>query len=264
MSLPFYKFVGAGNDFVFLEYKPPLANLNLSQLSKEICDRHFGIGADGLVAVETLSLLEKKFKWHFFNSDGSSAEMCGNAARCAFQFIHQVYNIKSASIEALCGTLTGEVNESEIKVSWDITSTNLEQLSVDINGKIVEGFFINTGVPHFVLLNQSEKITHNDCHIIQNHSQFAPSKTNVTFLDQSQGTNKTRTFERGVADFTLACGTGVIASAFVLESVNKENIYTLQAPGGSLKVILDNTKVTLIGPAELVFTGKYQLRSYHV
>lgn len=265
MSLSFYKYVGAGNDFVFLEYQTSLSKLDLGKLSRKICDRHYGIGADGLVVVETVSLIEKKFKWHFFNSDGSSAEMCGNAARCAFQFIRETHNIKTATMEALCGTLQGEaLDEGGVSVSWEVSSPQLEKKALNVAGKIVDGFFINTGVPHFVLLNKENEVTPELCRLIQDHSEFGPHKTNVTLLEQKEGENRTRTFERGVCDFTLACGTGVIASAFVLQSIREDSHYNLKAPGGSLQVFIEGHQVTLIGPADLVYTGQFHLRRFHV
>ena len=258
MNLSFEKLVGAGNDFVFLNPIPQLESINLQELTIKLCDRHNGIGADGLVYLEKKS--PGKFIWQFFNSDGSSAEMCGNAARCAFLYIQTHYQLSSASMETLCGEVTGQVlGPEEVEVSWIIKDNILQKKSVKLNsGKTLEGFFINTGVPHFVLYN-SETLTHKELLEIQQHPEFSPDETNVTLVDSLTDLNKTQSFERGVRDFTLACGTGVIASAFVLQHFAEAKEYQLHAPGGELRVRIFENQVFLRGPAKTIFKGELEL-----
>ena len=114
------------------------------------------------------------------------------------------------------------------------------------------------------MLNKGDKVSKELCQKLQDHHEFAPHKTNVTLLDQSNGKNETKTFERGVCDFTLACGTGVIASSLVLQSLKEEQFYDLVAPGGELQVEINDKEVSLLGPAELVYTGEFQLRRFNV
>ncbi len=262
MTLPFEKLVGAGNDFVFALHKNIPKDLDRSTFAKQICNRNTGIGADGLVIIHELETERFAFVWDFYNSDGSKAEMCGNAARCTVLFIHEHYQTDQCEFETMAGLVKGHYTPGHIEVSWKLTSDKMAEVDLDLeNFKSFKGYYINTGVPHFVIHNQLNEISLKDCAEIQAHPKFGKEQTNVTLLDSLEdGVNSTKTFERGVKDFTLACGTGVIASAFVLQSQKKEDIYHLEAPGGSLSVKIDGTKVTLIGPAQRVFKGEYDLR----
>jgi diaminopimelate epimerase len=262
MNLPFTKWVGAGNDFIFILDKALPPSLPRPSLAKEICDRQFGVGADGLVIVKPLDVEESQFIWDFYNSDGSSAEMCGNAARCAIRFIHQNFGFQKSSFQSLAGLIEG-FDGDLVEVHWTIASDAMKKTTLKLeNFKSFEGFFIDTGVPHFVLLNPGLDLTRDDCLAIQSHPQFGLKQTNVTVLDtESQAPLcLTKTFERGVRGFTLACGTGVIASAFVLQNLKKQDQYNLRAPGGDLSVRIDGQKVTLIGPAEKIFEGTYPIK----
>lgn len=254
MTLAFDKLVGAGNDFIFLSSDSRIDTENLPDLTRKLCDRHFGIGADGLVFIEKLA--GTLFKWHFYNSDGSSAEMCGNAARCSFQFIKKYFQINEAQMETLCGTVHGRVlSDTEVEVSWTLQNSILVEKSVELDSnRKVSGFFINSGVPHFVIFNP-ETYSQKELRLIQSHPAFGSTETNVTLLDNRRGQNLTRTFERGVRDFTLACGTGVIASAFVLQHQCNKEIYYLSAPGGDLQVKLNGPEVFLKGSAQIIFYG---------
>jgi diaminopimelate epimerase len=260
MMIAFEKLVGAGNDFVFLAQQDLPEAVSPSKLAKKICNRNSGVGADGLVILHQGD--EKtSFVWDFYNQDGSSAEMCGNAARCCVLYIHQLFGIDECEIQTLAGTVKGVFTPGHIEVSWSIPSDKMVDLSIDLESfKTFNGQFINTGVPHFVLTNQLGDVTLEDCQELQKHPKFAPEQTNVTFLDTDEnGVYKTKTFERGVKNFTLACGTGVIASAFVLQAKQPADIYHLRAPGGKLSVKIDGPHVTLIGPAQRTFNGHYQL-----
>lgn len=257
MNLTFEKWVGAGNDFIFLT---PIENLDLSLLPKlsiDLCNRNFGIGADGLVFIELLDEDQKHFRWHFFNSDGSSAEMCGNAARCAVGFIKNHWNTEECQLETLAGTLKGQWIDQSSAVSFDLNNSLLEERSFEISeDRTITGYYTNTGVPHFVILNSSGQLSLADCLEIQSHESFGEAQTNVTLLDIAEDDKQyTKSFERGVRNFTLACGTGVIASALVLQHLNNNNKQELIAPGGVLQVEINSSNVTLIGPAVHVYNG---------
>ncbi len=263
MIIPFKKFVGTGNDFVFLLEKDLPTDINRAQLAEFMCQRYFGVGADGLVIVSPSSTDKNFYLWDFYNSDGSKAEMCGNAARCATLFICSHFGGNSCEFETLAGVVAGLVGDDDVSVSWTLQSAVVKELEVDLeNFKTFKGHFVNTGVPHFVLSSdRMDKVTKQDCLMIQAHPSFGPDQTNVTFLETTdEGINKTRTFERGVRDFTLACGTGVIASAFVLQGRKKKDLYELEAPGGKLKVRIEENRVTLIGSAIQVYEGQYKYK----
>lgn len=262
MSFVFEKLVGAGNDFVFILEKDLPTNTERPTMVAKACQRNFGIGADGVAIIKEVDLSSHHFQWDFYNSDGSSAEMCGNAARCAVRFIANHYNISDCLIETAAGAVCGKIDDDKIEVSWELHSDKMVEVNVDLeNFKTFQGFYINTGVPHFVIANSTREVTPEDCLEIQRHPRFGQSQTNVTLLETSdQGVNLTKTFERGVKGFTLACGTGVIASAFVLQKEHRQDEYFLQAPGGDLSVQLNGAKVTLRGPADLVFTGTYKAK----
>ncbi len=258
--IPFDKLVGAGNDFVFIHHSDLPESIDRRLLAQEICHRNSGIGADGLVILhrgEPANL----FVWDFYNRDGSKAEMCGNAARCTVLFIHKHFQLNRCEFKTLAGTVQGAFNPGHIEVQWSLASEKMAELSIDLeNFKTFKGFYINTGVPHFVLHNHVNEVTLQDCAEIQAHPRFGEDQTNVTLLDSDEdGVHKTKTFERGVKSFTLACGTGVIASAFVLKNIEEKDVYQLQAPGGVLSVKISGDSVTLIGPADFVFSGQYNL-----
>lgn len=255
--IEFRKYVGAGNDFVFIRVQSDSQFIDRQKLASQVCNRHWGIGADGCVFMEQKSAEPSHFKWDFYNSDGSIAEMCGNAARCAVRYCHEVFQQSSCEIQTLCGVVSGEVLETEISVSWSLAKASLEKKEVTLaDGSVVCGDFIDTGVPHFVIDDQELSITKNACLEIQEHQKFSPDQTNVTLLSTALDNNRTHTFERGVRDFTLACGTGVIACGFVLrEHTSQQQPYSLLTPGGPLKVAINQNCVTLLGPAALVFKG---------
>lgn len=260
--LPFAKLVGAGNDFVFVLESDLPPHIDRPQFSKEICSRNFGVGADGFVILSKKDRREGHFVWDFYNSDGSKAEMCGNAARCAVEFVAQKFSLEKCEFETLAGLVSGEKLTQGTAVQWDIGNNKTKALDIGLeNFMNFKGHFINTGVPHFVITNPTPELTQNDCLAIQTHPQFGKANTNVTVLNvDNSGKARTKTFERGVKDFTLACGTGVIASAIVLEEMEKKDVYELEAPGGFLRVKLQQSIVTLIGPAKLTFTGQYPLK----
>lgn len=259
MTLNFQKLVGAGNDFIFFEHSPNFTEDFYKQKSIELCDRNFGIGADGIAGIEVVDKDKALYRWHFFNNDGSSAEMCGNAARCSARYIKSVHGESSFTLESLSGDIKVKDLGDEVFTSWKLKSSSPDKKTIMLaNGTQVEGYFIDTGVPHFVILNKGDVFDQKTCLEIQYHEEFQPDKTNVTLLDVKQK-NFTKSFERGVEDFTLACGTGVIAGAFALRDQKQEESYFLQAPGGAMKVQIDGPHVSLVGPAKFVFSGSTEI-----
>ncbi len=261
MKLPFHKMVGAGNDFVFVREEHIPETADPAKLTAFLCGRQEGIGADGLAVFGVVDLEQRRFRWDFYNSDGSSAEMCGNAARCAVVYLAEVFDITDCTVETQAGPVSGKIIDGGASVSWELRSNQMKSCTVDLeNFKSFQGYFMDTGVPHFVIFNTSVEATEQDCLEIQKHPQFGAAQTNVTFLETVDGKNQTKTFERGVRTFTLACGTGVIASALVLENEEPQDLYQLVAPGGKLQVIIKQKSVTLIGPARSTFAGTFILK----
>lgn len=253
----FTKMVGSGNDFIVIKGKPCA---NLPKLSKMLCDRKFGIGADGLL------LLNKRKKddlaMRIFNADGSEAEMCGNGARCAALF----NNKRKAKLFTAAGIINTEVSGDKVRIQL----TEPKQIKLDIplkvNNRQLKVNFINTGVPHVVIfVNGIDDI--NVAQIgrsIRCHKKFAPAGTNVNFVEEI-GNNliRIRTYERGVEDETLACGTGSVASALIFalkKNLNKLVRVKTQSKE-VLKIYFKREKnkfenVWLEGSARVVYKGE--------
>lgn len=273
------KFVATGNDFIFLSeedvHRIPLSR---SDLARRLCDRHFGIGADGMVIMSPPED-DLRFSWDFYNDDGSKAEMCGNATRCAGRWAAQNHGLKRIELK----TVAGQVNVTEEKDSQGTAGPifasrmtylhpTSSSLSVSLSsGRTYEVTFVNTGVPHAVVEvdqleapgDQAELIR-----LLRFHTVAGERGANVTFLQKLRpGLLATKTFERGVENFTLSCGTGVLAAAIVGLRVGVERAIELKTPGGRLRVDLGGEKViagreenelagagpSLIGSAKFLF-----------
>jgi diaminopimelate epimerase len=262
--LRFTKMNGAGNDFILFDNRTGDIDLDRNQIA-QLCDRHRGIGADGIL------LLEKPtngadFRMRYFNADGGEADMCGNGARCFARFANKVGERKAKiSFETPAGVISAEL-KGEL-VTLRMTEPTDLRLNVDLpmaaENKTVH--FINSGVPHVVIpvakIDDAE-VRHEGA-AIRYHKMFSPTGTNVNFIEK-RGPNKIaiRTYERGVEDETLACGTGIVAGALIFaETEDCEGPVTVLARGGDeLQVGFERTSgqfrnVTLTGPAEFVFEG---------
>ncbi|MEM7645301.1 MAG: diaminopimelate epimerase [Pseudomonadota bacterium] len=265
MKLAFHKYVGAGNDFLFLSDDPNLSNTQKKQIAIELCDRHWGVGADGIAFFKKLSSSENRFEWDFWNSDGSHAEMCGNAARCSMVYFKKLYDADRSELLTKAGLVSGGPSDEPLTafVQWDLSETSLEGKDVELRGGLsISGFFIDTGVPHFVVPGRGDQLSHSQLLEIQEHDEFRPRQTNVTLLDTIDGKHHSKSFERGVQDITLACGTGLVASACVLQAQTGERSFDLRAPGGDLCVsLLDNNRIELKGPAVPVFQGEFEVKN---
>lgn len=262
--LRFTKMNGAGNDFVLLDNRAGDIRLTADQISR-ICDRHRGIGADGILLLEK-PLDGADFRMRYYNRDGGEAEMCGNGARCFARFANQVAGAKGKiSFETPAGLIGAELHGELVTLAMsDPRDLQLDiVLAVDANRKIIH--FINTGVPHVVLpVSRLDDVdVRKEGAAIRRHQMFAPAGANVNFFEKRGNTEiAVRTYERGVEDETLACGTGVVATALIFARTQELEgpIDVLVRGGSELRVGFkrngDNFRnVTLTGPAEFVFEG---------
>jgi diaminopimelate epimerase len=266
--LRFTKMNGAGNDFVLIDNRLGDLRLAADQISR-ICDRHRGIGADGVLVLERAAN-GADFRMRYYNADGGEAEMCGNGARCFARYASRVAGPREElSFETPAGVigarLQGELVRLEMSEPKDL------RLGITISwpeGEIA-AHFINSGVPHVVVpVNDLEKMDVRGLgSAIRRNDLFAPRGANVNFLEErGERQISIRTYERGVEDETLACGTGVVASALIFAATRNVAgpIGVLVRGGNELQVGFtkegDQFKnVTLTGPAEFVFEGTIEV-----
>ena len=217
--ITFYKLSGSGNDFIIIDNRENVINdQELSDFVIGVCRRKMSVGADGLILIENSDTVD--FKWRFFNSDGSIPEMCGNGARCAarFAYLNKIAGPKM-SFETIAGIISAQVADDFVKISMP-DPENLEvDYTLDLENDTISVSSINTGVPHVVVIVD----TLDNIKVvglgreIRFHDRFAPTGTNANFIcPQKDGIISIRTYERGVEDETLACGTGAIAGALVM------------------------------------------------
>jgi diaminopimelate epimerase len=258
MPLEFYKYHGAGNDFIMIDSRQTDETIFNQKLVEQLCDRHLGIGADGLILL--LSDKSADFRMKYFNSDGYEGSMCGNGGRCIAAFARDLGMIKDK-------TSFSGIDGLHDAVFTGNDSVKLKMIDVATVDELHDGFLINTGSPHFVTFreNTDEIDVYSQGKEIRHQSRFDTSGANVNFVQTiSKNSFKIRTFERGVENETLACGTGSVASA--ISSYLKEKpdncSYTIHAPGGILFVRftpLTNggfADVWLEGPVKFVFKGE--------
>jgi diaminopimelate epimerase len=269
--LRFTKMNGAGNDFILFDNRTRDIDLDRNQIA-QLCDRHRGIGADGILLLEKPTN-RADFRMRYFNADGGEAEMCGNGARCFARFANKVGGQKAKiSFETPAGVISAELKGD--LVTLRMTEPTDLRLNVDlpIAAKNKTVHFINSGVPHVVI--PVAKIDDADVRregaAIRHHKMFSPNGTNVNFIEK-RGPNKIaiRTYERGVEDETLACGTGIVASALIFAASENTNspISVVARGGDELEVGFEKVEggfrnVTLTGPAEFVFEGTIDLTSF--
>ncbi|MFZ5800833.1 MAG: diaminopimelate epimerase [Candidatus Omnitrophota bacterium] len=267
-KIAFVKMVAAGNDFVIAE------NLkgNLAKLAKEICQRKTGIGADGLLVLEKSRRAD--YKMRVFNPDGSEAEMCGNGARCMALYISKAKKIKRQHfvLETLSGLIEAKVEKDNSFINMGIPQDIKLEVALNLTDGQIGVSSINTGVPHAVVfpprLREGEVISLG--REIRYHPKFAPRGTNVDFVEPiKRDLIKVRTYERGVENETLACGSGSVAAAIITFLKNlpsrKKGNFTMQVLTLSteiLKVHFDFIKekifnVWLEGKARMVCKGEY-------
>ena len=271
MHIPFHKYQGAGNDFVILDGRKGLPKLNQKDIHF-LCHRRFGIGADGLMVLEEAPGYD--FGMRYYNADGLEGSMCGNGGRClvAYATQHQVGNYVFLAID---GRHEAQVLSSETGTDGG-TQVRLGMKPVHALRLLEQGYFLDTGSPHFVLfVDELENLdVYNVGKCWRRHPHFAPGGCNVNFVqEEADGSLSVRTFERGVEDETLACGTGVTASALAAcvrslqdrpQAAQGLYHYALHARGGELQVDFQAqdgcfTDVWLTGPATLVYHGEIEI-----
>ena len=213
--IEFYKMSGSGNDFIIIDNRDLSLNVgDLPAFARKVCAHKISVGADGLFLIEASNTVD--FKWQFFNSDGSMAEMCGNGSRCVARYAYlKGIAGKKMSFETLAGIISAEVNDDVVKVRLTDPSPLRIAQTIMLNDREYILDFIDTGVPHAIAFIDSVET----CAVvgtgrqIRHHEHFAPRGTNADFAEVlNRHKMKVRTYERGVEDETLACGTGVVAS----------------------------------------------------
>jgi diaminopimelate epimerase len=268
-SLPFVKMSGAGNDFVVIDNRALNRNLTAGQIAR-LCDRHFGVGADGLLAVEPADGATADFRMRYYNADGGEAEMCGNGARCFARFVQTLRREKADRVRFLtpAGLITGEYVGNDVRINLTApTEAKLNQRA-DFGWGEVQYHFMNTGVPHVVVYvpdaETAEVVAHGRA---IRRSPIFPRGTNVNFVQIIDPANLVvRTYERGVEDETLACGTGVTAAALLTHHVRGLALpLRVKVRGGDILSVDARvegdvfTDVTLTGPAVEVFSGEIRV-----
>lgn len=255
MITAFNKYQGAGNDFIMIDNRGNSFNPEDSELIKNLCDRKFGIGADGLILINDISGFD--FEMAYFNSDGFRGTMCGNGGRCAADFANKL----GIGGNKLIFKASDGIHEAIQEGGW----IRLKMNNVNNIRKIKDNYFINTGSPHYVIFtkNLSSLDVFNEGKRHRWSDDFKPGGTNVNFVEPGKDGIYVRTFERGVEDETLSCGTGVTASAIasVLSGHFVSSPVSVRTNGGNLsvefKVIGDQiSEIWLCGPATFVFEGK--------
>jgi len=216
--LPFYKMHGGGNDFVLIDHRLSLIPAGEQpRFARRVCARQVGVGADGLILIEPSERAD--FRWRFYNADGSEPEMCGNGGRCAARLAVMLgIAPEKLSFETLAGIIHAAVRDREVRLELTgIEDFRLYQ-EIPINGKNLTGHFLKVGVPHVVVpVKDLEQVPVTFWgKIVRFHPLFQPAGTNVNFINflGSQAL-ELRTYERGVEDETLACGTGAVAAALI-------------------------------------------------
>lgn len=255
MQQTFYKYQGTGNDFVMIDNREQTFDKTNLDHIVFLCDRRFGIGADGLILIENHN--QADFEMIYYNADGSQS-LCGNGGRCAVAFAKQLGIIeRETTFEAIDGLHHASIENGIVK---------LQMLDVDVVEMHNNHVFLDTGSPHHVqfedhldtldIKTEGAKIRYGE--------PYNQPGSNVNFVKKiSDATFAVRTYERGVEDETLSCGTGVTAVAIAMNALGetRENLITLSAQGGELQVSFDVVddvykNVWLIGPAEFVYAGK--------
>jgi diaminopimelate epimerase len=259
MKLSFYKYHGTGNDFVIIDNRKGAIELTKKQV-KFLCDRRFGIGADGLMLLNTLQGYD--FEMKYYNSDGREATMCGNGGRCLVRFAYDM-GIRKSDYRFLA--IDGE-HEADIEDGW----VNLKMQDVDKVEHNRGDAILNTGSPHYVKPVHELKglNVYKEGREIRYSRAYEKEGINVNFVEQEEDHIFVRTYERGVEDETMSCGTGVTAAALVsAHNDNGFNRVEVETLGGKLAVEFDKindehfTNIWLCGPAEFVFHGEIELKS---
>ena len=269
----FIKMSGTGNDFIVMDHRRPFIPVaDQPEFARKICRRRFSVGADGLILIEGSSRAD--FSWRFYNADGSVAEMCGNGARCAarYAFLHGLAGFRMR-FETLAGIIEAEVLEEggDVRVCMTAPFDFRLNLHLAFAGRERTVHYVNTGVPHAVVFVDDEETPVREWgRELRFHPLFQPAGTNVNFIRfLDGGVLKVRTYERGVEDETMACGTGAVASALIAVALGKASspVQCITSGGEGLTITFDlqggpaAENVFLQGPARIIYEGKLTAES---
>lgn len=266
--LRFTKMNGAGNDFVMVDNRAGDVRLTPEQIMR-ICDRHRGVGADGILLLEPATN-SADFRMRYYNRDGGEAEMCGNGARCFARFANKIAGATGTfSFETPAGVIRAELKGDVITLQMSQPGDLRLNVPIQVDGEETSVHYINSGVPHVVVpVSRVDMVhVHGRGAAIRYHEMFSPKGANVNFIEKCGPRRITiRTYERGVEDETLACGTGVVASALIFAATENVDgpIRVLVRGGDELEVGFDKMdiqfkNVTLTGLAEFVFEGEINI-----
>jgi len=268
ISLPiaFWKMSGAGNDFIIIDHRQPLVPDELMpEFARRVCRRKFSVGADGLFLLEPSQQVD--FKWRFFNADGSEAEMCGNGARCVARFAY-MHGIAAARMrfETLAGIIDASISDTQATVGMTSPHSFRFDRQIEVAGQLFMVHSVDTGVPHAVIF--VDDIDSTDVvalgRELRHHPIFAPAGTNVNFIGQTADGFRIRTYERGVEEETMACGTGVVAGALIAaaKGMAASPVSMVTSGGIALSVQFSGymgdkaEHVVLTGPAHVIYKGE--------
>lgn len=270
MTLNFTKMNGAGNDFVMLDNRDLSLSLSKTEI-EQLCDRHRGIGADGLLCVEPATD-GGDFKMRYYNADGGEAEMCGNGARCFGRFVNRLHDDKLQQIkfETMAGMISAEFEGDQVRINMSAPHSLKLAQNLHVAGTDLTVHSINTGVPHAVVfVDELAAVPVMEWGAgLRYHEAFKPKGTNANFAKvTAPGSIAIRTYERGVEGETLACGTGMVTCALIHHELTgaPSPVSVLVKGGDTLKVGFEEqkkgeyTNVTLFGPADFVFTGSVNI-----
>ncbi len=262
MRLNFIKYQGAGNDFIIIDNRAGFFKGDNESLIEFLCHRRFGIGADGLMLLEKNDTYD--FSMKYYNSDGREASMCGNGGRCIVAYANQLGLIDRETTFLAADGIHEAVLEEDGLV-------DLQMIEVKRIDEHSDGYFLNTGVPHLVHFVEDLNVidVNIDGRQFRYDARFQPEGTNVNFVKQNENHLTVYTYERGVECETLACGTGITASALsaAFRSNQEEGKYEITAKGGKLEVCFKKEagvykNIWLKGPAEMVFNGSIETSNY--
>lgn len=274
--IPFLKLSGSGNDFIIIDNRRHIMQEDgLSHFVAKLCQRRMSVGADGLILVEDTGGVD--FRWRYFNADGSLADMCGNGARCValFAFLNRIAG-SSMSFENEAGIVTADITGDLVRIDMPEPSDLKADRILEIEKGSLTVSSINTGVPHVIVrVDTIDDLDNIDVvkqgREIRFHRDFAPAGTNVNFISPTGGNEiAIRTYERGVEDETLACGTGAIAGAIVAacQSGLDSPIRVRTRSGGLLNIYFKQESnvfydVYLEGDARVIYSGELQEDSWN-
>jgi diaminopimelate epimerase len=268
-AIDFYKMSGSGNDFILVDNRANLIEAAVApELARNLCRRKVSVGADGLILIENDD--EVDFSWSFFNADGSKAEMCGNGGRCVARLANMLGICGSSlSFRTLAGIIRAEVSGRRVKLQMTEPRDLRLDLELELNGQRLKTHFVNTGVPHTVFILEGPEILAQQEVVgqgrkVRYHSQFAPAGTNVNFVAVlGEQALAIRTYERGVEDETLACGTGATAVALVgaAKGIVRPPVDVQTKSGETLTIYFDPEKglpqeVYMEGETRVIYQGR--------